>query len=101
MYGVSRGAWSCQGLLFRCKCYNVFSKVGSKIACLLLQGETAMNKKMIGVALLAVGVVVLIGSLAADPIGVGGAAGFGYKQIIGAVVGVIAAVVGFVLYSKK
>ena len=60
-----------------------------------------MNKKTMGIALLAVGVVVLIGSLAADPIGIGGAAGFGYKQIIGAVVGVIAAVVGFVLYSKK
>jgi hypothetical protein len=75
--------------------------VSSKIVCLLLQGETAMNKKMIGIALLAVGVVLLIGSLAADPIGIGGAAGFGYKQIIGAVVGVIAAVVGFVLYSKK
>ena len=60
-----------------------------------------MNKKTIGIALLAVGVVLLIGSLAADPIGIGGASGFGYKQIIGAVVGVIAAVVGFVLYSKK
>ena len=59
------------------------------------------NKKTIGITLLAIGVVLLIGSLAADVIGVGGAAGFGYKQIIGAVVGVIAAVVGFVLYSRK
>ena len=99
MYGVPRGAGSCQGLLFRCKCYNVFSKVSSKIACLLLQGETAMNKKTIGIALLAVGVVLLIGSLAADVLG--GASGFGYKQIIGAVAGVIVAVVGFVLYSRK
>ena len=57
------------------------------------------NKKTMGIALLIVGVVVLIGSLAADAIG--GAAGFGYKQIVGAVVGVIVAVVGFVLYSKK
>ena len=60
------------------------------------------NKKTIGIALLAVGVIVLIASLAADVIGLGGAIGaFGYKQIIGAVVGVVVAVVGFVLYSRK
>ena len=58
-----------------------------------------MNKRTIGIALLAVGVVLLIGSLAADVLG--GASGFGYKQIIGAVAGVIVAVVGFVLYSRK
>ena len=59
------------------------------------------NKKTMGIALLAVGIIVLIVSLAADVIGVGGAAAFGYKQIIGAVVGVIIAVIGFVLYSRK
>jgi len=59
------------------------------------------NNKTIGIALLAVGVVVLIVSLAADVVGIGEAGAFGYKQIIGAVVGVAAAVVGFVLYSKK
>ena len=60
------------------------------------------NKKTIGIALLVVGVIVLIVSLAADAIGIGGAVGaFGYKQIIGAVVGVVVAVVGFVLYSRK
>jgi hypothetical protein len=59
------------------------------------------NKKSIGIALLVVGAVLLIGSLAADAIGIGGVAGFGYKQITGAVIGVIAAVVGYVLYSRK
>lgn len=59
------------------------------------------NQKTIGIALLAGGAVLLIGSLAADAIGIGGVAGFGYKQIIGAVIGVIAAVVGYVLYSRK
>ncbi|MCJ7434025.1 MAG: hypothetical protein MUO77_11110 [Anaerolineales bacterium] len=59
------------------------------------------NKKSIGIALLAVGAVLLIGSLAADAIGIGGVASFGYKQIIGAVVGVIVAIVGYLLYSKK
>ncbi|MBI5838954.1 MAG: hypothetical protein HZB19_02520 [Chloroflexi bacterium] len=59
------------------------------------------NKKTIGIALLAVGAVLLIGSLTADAIGIGSATGFGYKQIVGAVAGVIFAVVGFVLYSGK
>jgi hypothetical protein len=60
-----------------------------------------MNKKNLGIALLVVGIVVLLLSLAADMIGIGGAPGFGYKQILGAVAGVVAAVVGFVLYSRK
>ena len=59
------------------------------------------NKKTIGIALLVAGVVLLIGSLAADAIGIGAVAGFGYKQILGSVAGVIVAIVGFVLYSKK
>ena len=59
------------------------------------------NTKTIGIASLVVGVILVIGALAADVIGIGGAAGFGYKQIIGAVVGVVVAVVGFVLYSRK
>ena len=59
------------------------------------------NKKTIGTVLLVAGVILLIVALAADALGIGGASGFGYKQIIGAVVGVIVAVVGFVLYSKK
>ena len=59
------------------------------------------NNKTIGVVLLVAGVVLLIISLAADAIGLGEAGAFGYKQIIGAVAGVIVAVVGFVLYSRK
>lgn len=59
-----------------------------------------MNKKTMGIVLLAGGVILLIVSLAADFLGIGGAPGFGYKQIVGAVVGVIAAVAGFI-YSRK
>jgi len=60
------------------------------------------NKKTIGIALMALGVIALIVSLGADVIGIGGAVGvFGYKQIIGAIVGIILAVIGFVLYSRK
>ncbi|MEP6894861.1 MAG: hypothetical protein ABI986_04560 [Chloroflexota bacterium] len=60
-----------------------------------------MNNRTIGIVLLAGGVVLLIVSLAADLIGIGGAAGFGYKQTIGSIAGAIVAIVGFVLYSRK
>jgi hypothetical protein len=59
-----------------------------------------MNKKTIGIILLIVGAILLIVSLAADSIGIG-VPGFGLKQITGTVVGVIVAVIGFVLYSRK
>ena len=58
------------------------------------------NKKTIGIALIVIGVIVLIVSLAADAIGLGGAPGFGYKQIIGVLAGVIVAVIGY-FYSRK
>lgn len=60
-----------------------------------------MDNKKIGIALLVAGVVLLLLSLAADAIGIGGIPGYGYKQIAGIIVGVIAAVIGFVLYSRK
>ena len=53
-----------------------------------------MSKKTIGIGLIVVGVIVLIVSLAADSLGIGGAPGIGFKQIGGAVVGVIVAIVG-------
>ncbi len=58
------------------------------------------NRKLTGILLLVGGILLLILSLTADMIGFG-AAGFGYNQIIGAVAGFIAAVVGFVLFSRK
>ncbi len=59
------------------------------------------NRKLTGILLLAGGVVLLIASLTADVIGLGVSAGFGYNQVIGAVAGIAAAVVGFVLSSRK
>jgi len=60
-----------------------------------------VDKKTVAIVLLVVGVVVLILSLIADAIGIGGSAGFGPVQIVGIIVGVIAAVVGLVLTLKK
>jgi len=59
------------------------------------------GKKTIGVVLFGVGAVILILSLVADPIGIGGSLGFGWKQILGALVGAVLTVVGLVLGYKK
>ena len=58
-------------------------------------------KKTVGIVLLVVGIAVLVLSLAADLIGIGGNPVFGTIQIIGAIAGAIAAVVGLVLRRKK
>ena len=58
-------------------------------------------KKTLGLVLLVVGIAVLVLSLAADPLGIGGNPIFGRNQIIGTVAGAIAAVVGLVLRRKK
>jgi len=60
-----------------------------------------MNKKNLGILLLVAGVVLLIASLAADVVGLGQAAVFGYKQIAGAIVGVIVAAVGYFMAFRK
>ena len=60
-----------------------------------------MNKKTWGTIVLVAGIAVLVVSLVADLIGLGGSSGFGYGQISGAVVGVIAAVVGYILAYRK
>jgi hypothetical protein len=60
----------------------------------IFQKEKMMSKRTMGIGLIVVGVIVLIVSLAADSLGIGGAPGIGFKQIGGAVVGVIVAIVG-------
>jgi len=59
------------------------------------------GKKTAGIVLLVVGIIVLLLSLVADPIGIGGSPGFGYYQIGGTIVGAILTVVGLVLTLKK
>ena len=58
------------------------------------------SKRIVGIVLLVVGVVVLVLALTADMIGLGGFSGFGRSQIAGAVVGAIVAVVGLVLTRR-
>jgi len=53
-----------------------------------------MSKKTIGYLLIAVGVVVLVISLAADVIGIGSYPGLNWAQISGAVIGIFIALIG-------
>ena len=52
------------------------------------------REKVSGTFLLVLGVVLLVLSLLADVIGVGGNPGFGYRQIIGVVLGAVAIIRG-------
>jgi len=58
-------------------------------------------KKIAGIVVLVIGIIVLILSLLADVLGIGGASGFGTKQIVGTIVGAVMAAVGFFLMLKK
>jgi hypothetical protein len=58
------------------------------------------NKRTIGTGLLVVGAILLVLSLGADVIGLGGGGRFGGQQILGAVAGIILIVAGFV-YSRR
>jgi hypothetical protein len=62
--------------------------------------EAIMSKKTIGIVLVVLGVVLVLISLGADLIGIG-SGGFGYKQIIGVIIGLIAALVGMWLAMSK
>lgn len=54
-----------------------------------------------GIAILAVGLLVLLVSLGADVIGIGGSTRvFGYKQVAGTLAGVILALVGAFIYLR-
>jgi hypothetical protein len=59
------------------------------------------NKRTLGFILLAAGVVILVVALGADALGLGQANAFGFKQIAGAAVGVLVALVGAVLAMQK
>jgi uncharacterized membrane protein len=56
--------------------------------------EGMMSKRTIGFLLIALGVILALISLAADVIGIGQKPGIGGVQILGAVIGVVMAIVG-------
>jgi len=59
-----------------------------------------MGRKGLSLILIVIGIIILLVSLLADMIGIGGYPGIGYKQIIGAIVGAVIAVIGFIIPRK-
>ena len=59
-----------------------------------------MRKKGLSLILIGVGIILLLVSLLADVVGIGGYPGIGFKQIIGAVVGAVIAIIGFRMLRK-
>ncbi len=59
-----------------------------------------MSNKMVPILVLIIGIGLLVASLLADVIGIGGAPGFGNQQTTGTVVGLFIAAVGLYLTLK-
>lgn len=57
--------------------------------------------RIVGIIVFVIGILVLILSLLADLIGVGGAVGYGTRQIVGTIIGAIMAVAGLFLLLRK
>ena len=56
-----------------------------------------MDRKRVGGIVVAVGVVLLVISALAEPIGLGDGGGFGWKQVTGVIIGAAVAVFGLAL----
>ena len=56
-----------------------------------------MDRKRVGGIVVAVGVVLLVISALAEPIGLGDGDGFGWKQVTGVIIGAAVAVFGLAL----
>jgi hypothetical protein len=59
-----------------------------------------MGKKGLSLILIVVGVIILLVSLFADQIGIGGYPGFGFKQMIGTIIGLVIIIIGLILQRK-
>jgi len=59
-----------------------------------------MEKKKLGSVLTWIGIVILLISVFADFLGIGGYPGLGTKQIIGTIAGIVLIGIGFLLFRK-
>lgn len=62
--------------------------------------ENVMKGTLLGGLLLVLGVVAIILSALADPLGLGSGGGFGWKQIVGVIVGGLVLIVGAIVFSR-
>jgi hypothetical protein len=60
-----------------------------------------MANKSIGIVIIILGVIVAIVAIFADFIGIGNKSGFGWQQIVGTAVGVIAVIIGVWFAQRK
>ncbi len=60
-----------------------------------------MSQKTLGYVLVVVGLVLVVVGVFADSLGIGATGGFGWKQIVATVVGVIVLVAGFWFATRK
>lgn len=60
-----------------------------------------MQKTVVGLILTVVGIIVLLLSLFADLLGMGGYPGIGTKQIVGMIIGVVIIIIGSGLHWKS
>jgi hypothetical protein len=60
-----------------------------------------MDRDLLGGILVAVGAVLVVLSLLADPIGIGTSDGFGWQQILGVLVGALATLVGLAVVALR
>jgi hypothetical protein len=62
--------------------------------------DDRMTSRQVGFAVLAVGVVIALVSGLAEVVGIGGGT-FGWKQVVGVVVGVVIALAGLYMVSRS
>jgi uncharacterized membrane protein len=61
-----------------------------------------MNRNILGGIVVVAGLVLLVVSALAEPIGIGDGGGFGWKQVTGVIVGAVAIVIGLlVMYWRR
>jgi len=60
-----------------------------------------MDRRLVGGVVAAAGIVLLVLCALADPIGIGDDDDFGWKQMVGVVIGAAAVVVGLGLFMRK
>ena len=58
-----------------------------------------MSRRALGLIIGGIGIAVTVVAVLADPIGVGGSDDFGWKQLVGVVVGIAMVAWGFVIAS--
>ncbi len=59
-----------------------------------------MDRPLLGRVVIGVGLLLLLIALFADPLGLGKSAGFGWKQGLGVVIGVVVILAGFYLRRR-